>query len=268
MTTHDNPPPDPDAEPARDAWLSAALRHARDADAAPPAELSAQILRAARNAVKTPQTALPLRANPLMRWWSWLARPPIAAGFATVMVATVVGLMGWDRPLDEALPQRDAAPKTSAPAVTKRAAEAGADAKGTLDASRARDTTSAVAAAPAPAAAARVQRREETAVAGTLTIDAPEHWTWQRGAGPQTMSPALQRWLAQLERAARWAPATSAPPDDAERLQLARDGAPNATLALGTDAVWLLRDGAPPLAAPLAPEAAAALRSALDAATR
>ena len=35
--------------------------------------------------------------------WNWLARPPVAAGFASVMAATLVGLMWWDRPMDETL---------------------------------------------------------------------------------------------------------------------------------------------------------------------
>jgi hypothetical protein len=236
-----------------------------------------------------------------MRWWSWLARPPIAAGFATVMAATVVGLMWWDRPLDEAVPQRAAPALATRPAaqpsrneaakaivpaenaaqparaperVAKRETAPHADAT-SAPSPAAADTSAAAAPAPllvpAPAAAQALRRRSAEAaapLAGALAADAPERWTWQRVTGPQPMTPALQRWLAQLDRAARWAPATSAPPDDAERLRLARDGAPNATIALGTDAVWLLRDGAPPLAAPLAPEAAAALRSALDAATR
>ena len=37
-------------------------------------------------------------------FWMWLARPPVAAAFASVMAATLVGVMWWDRPLDETLP--------------------------------------------------------------------------------------------------------------------------------------------------------------------
>jgi hypothetical protein len=105
-------------EAEHDAWLREALRHAPDADAGPPAALSARILQRANAAV----AAVPAAAAPAgwlargLAAWSWLARPPVAAGFASVMLATVVGLMWWDRPLEEALPQREAA-TAAAPAA-------------------------------------------------------------------------------------------------------------------------------------------------------
>lgn len=96
----------PHDEPPRDAWLREALRHAPDADAAPSPELSAAILRQARDAVKV--AARPAASShPLLQLWLWLARPPVAAGFATVMVATLVGVMWWDKPLDETLPRSE-----------------------------------------------------------------------------------------------------------------------------------------------------------------
>ena len=93
-----------DAE--RDAWLREALRHAPDAGAAPPSVVSAAILAEARAAAArsagTP--ALPrgsvVPANPFLMLWRWLARPAVATGFASVMAATLVGLMWWDRPMD------------------------------------------------------------------------------------------------------------------------------------------------------------------------
>jgi len=112
-------------EPDRDAWLSEALRHAPDADAAPSVAVRETILRQAR----AQAAAAPKPARPASAWqrfnaaWSWLSGPRVAAGFASVMVATVVGLMWWDRPIDEALrpvepPATVAAPE-AAPAPTQ-----------------------------------------------------------------------------------------------------------------------------------------------------
>lgn len=402
----------PHDEPERDAWLSAALRHAPDASAAPPAALSETILRQARNAVKTPQPAAP--AHPLMRLWSWLARPQIAGSFATVMVAVLVGMIWWDKPLQDTLPRAEApaaspatspstapaaAPTSAAPDATTSAAPTGstteaAAAAPKADASRdtvpearrvAAPTASTDKPAPPPAARAELQkkaappaerdavrdavrggapaqpaptpfpdaapaaekRRESNAAAqqrseapaadamrdragdaatpaparaapapapapaiaaapppptpfsepaspeaslpravskaaaasGSLrsslredsersitpTIDQPERWTWQRGAAVQPMTPALQAWLAQLDRAARWQASTSAPPTAAadDVLRLWRDGALRATIQIGSDSVWLIRPGLPPQSAPLSADAAAALRATL-----
>lgn len=116
---------DDDAE--RDARLLEALRHAPDADTAPPPALSRAILQAAHEAVPA---APPSLAQRLREAWSWLARPPVAAGFASVMLASVVGLMWWDRPIEEGLrapePQIAQAPAASAAAaiVTVTAAPA------------------------------------------------------------------------------------------------------------------------------------------------
>src|SRR5205085_5592832 len=100
-----------DAE--RDAWLREALRHAPDADALPPTGVSDAILSKARAQARggAPARSRPARlgaANSLAAFWAWLARPPVAAGFASVMAATLVGLMWWDRPMDEAMPRAPA----------------------------------------------------------------------------------------------------------------------------------------------------------------
>lgn len=338
----------PHDEPPRDAWLREALRHAPDADAAPSPELSAAILRQARDAVKV--AARPAAAShPLLQLWSWLARPPVAAGFATVMVATLVGVMWWDKPLDETLPRSEppaatvaqssapapapapasiatplaAAPPRAqeeatkaAPATTARRDDARERASTerarsiASDESRARSAASAAAppppaaspapapanespakpaiadarddtavqrgtaaqgfakSAPAPApAAAPAQRRQEAATL-TPVIDQPERWTWQRGGAEQAMTPGLQRWLVQLDRAVRWQPADTAPPaDGVVVLRLWRDGALHATLQLGSDTAWLTPAGGAPVMAPLSPATAAALQAALIAAT-
>ena len=336
MTPHD--------EPARDAWLSQALQHAPDAEAAPPAALSEAILREARAAVAPPRIAAPASSmSPLLRWWSWLARPPVAAGFATVMVATLVGVMWWDRPLDAFGPQPDvpAAPAATAPMTQDKdkvaQAPAVAAAPPEQDESKAvarsepekprrlappppraaqRERAIVASRAPAPpAATGELQARTEDAApppaaaaapaptpapmsapaavadsaaksaaappaaglalrrqdAETLTplIDQPERWAWQRGAGRQAATPALQRWLAQLDRAVRWRPISGTVPAvaDGNVLQLWRDDTLRATIVLGDEAVWLTPAGRAPLMAPLSPDSAAALKSALIAAT-
>ena len=93
----------------RDAWLREALRHAPDSGALPPRELSETILASARAATRSAQGLPAHRAShmgpkhPLAAFWDWLARPSVAAGFASVLAATLVGLMWWDRPMDEML---------------------------------------------------------------------------------------------------------------------------------------------------------------------
>jgi hypothetical protein len=73
----------------RDPHLLAALRHAPDRDAAPPPEVTARILDAARAAVR------PARSRPVIfeRWIAWFARPQVGAAFATLAVATLVGVL-------------------------------------------------------------------------------------------------------------------------------------------------------------------------------
>jgi len=120
-------PLDPGArDDERDAWLREALRHAPDSSLSPPAILRDSILSQARAAVAVaavmPRDAA---ASPARRrlqsestfaaFWSWLARPPVAAGFASVMAATLVGLMWWDRPMDEAMPQPPTVSPSSSP---------------------------------------------------------------------------------------------------------------------------------------------------------
>ncbi|CAN5618687.1 hypothetical protein BH11PSE7_BH11PSE7_19110 [soil metagenome] len=115
---------EPDAE--RDAWLCEALRHAPDADVSAPPALKLRILREARSTAGLPLAApVPVQQRSASGWhriaagaaalWAALARPPVAAGFASVMVATLVGLLWWDRPMDEALPRPPL--RAEAPAV-------------------------------------------------------------------------------------------------------------------------------------------------------
>ncbi|MEO8923273.1 MAG: hypothetical protein ABI330_10700, partial [Caldimonas sp.] len=111
-------PPSAASPDERDAWLSQALRHAPDAAAGPPHALREAILAEARSAVqplrdssaRDKQATQATLTERVAAFWSWLARPPVAAGFASVMAATLVGLMWWDRPMDESM--------TSAPPAT------------------------------------------------------------------------------------------------------------------------------------------------------
>jgi hypothetical protein len=147
----------------RDAWLREALRHAPDSGAAPPSVVSATILARARAAAARPTTGAVTRrpsasTNPLLALWAWLARPPVAAGFASIMAATLVGLMWWDRPMDETSPGAPALERseaTRAPAAVAPATPAASDAATMTPTPAAVEATTA---APAPA---RAQVRRE-----------------------------------------------------------------------------------------------------------
>lgn len=115
-----------DHDDPHDAHLLAALRHAPDRDALPPAKVSARILAAARAAVRSADATRP-------HWWqrlgAWLTQPQVAAAFGTLAVASLVGVMWSTRepPLPELTPTSPsadradersiaAAPATSMPA--------------------------------------------------------------------------------------------------------------------------------------------------------
>ncbi len=160
---------DAERDSERDAWLREALRHAPDADVAAPGELSATILRQAREAAGASITSTsgaamrPARAarmHPLMLLWSWLARPPVAAGFASVMVASLVGLMWAGRPMDEALPEFK--PKASVGTAKEAAAEPTPSAITAVVLAEAPVPKASVSAAPA-AAAPRFAEKERAA---------------------------------------------------------------------------------------------------------
>lgn len=106
----------------RDAYLREALRHAPDAQLQPPSGLSAFILNEARAKARdgTPAARPPRGLGAAV--WAWLARPSVAAGFAGVMAATLVGLMWWDQPMDPALPRRPEPAAATAPAPVAPAA--------------------------------------------------------------------------------------------------------------------------------------------------
>ena len=98
-----------------DAWLREALRHAPDAQIEPPASLSEAILREARAKVRD----APARTTRPTSWWRWLTRPQVAVGFASLMVAVLVGLMWREGPPEEPAPMAlPSAPVPAAPVAT------------------------------------------------------------------------------------------------------------------------------------------------------
>lgn len=170
---------DPAAE--HDAYLRSALQHAPDATLAPSEALNQAILARARSATATsfgaavPDEALQAAERAQARaasngsargWrrlanlWAWFGQPAVATGFAGLMVATLVGVMWWDRPLDDALPQRAARP----PAV----AASWAEPPGTPDADQ------RPSAAPAAAETAERNGRDLERLRQSRSIAAPE----------------------------------------------------------------------------------------------
>ena len=210
-----------DAE--RDAWLREALRHAPDVDAAPPRGVSEAILLKARAAARgaTPRrgTSRDASAHPLMAWWDWLARPPVAAGFASVMAATLVGLMWWDRPMDEAMPRSparvsDRAPAAPSPAPTPSAAA---------------DTSPLASTAPTLAATPPASRQEAIVVAPSVPDPRPMNATENKAAVDDGTVRRRQRSAPEqvgAAEAARAEPAATPAPRSVD--SLAKERAPTA----------------------------------------
>lgn len=73
----------------RDLHLLTALRHAPDREAVPPPEVTARILAAARDAVRPAAPA----SSPWQRLARWWLQPQVGAAFATLAVATLLGVM-------------------------------------------------------------------------------------------------------------------------------------------------------------------------------
>src|SRR4030095_10130980 len=75
----------------RDAWLTQALRHAPDADDAPPSALREQILRPSRTSRRPGRRVR--AASALQGCWACLARPSVAAGLAGVTVSVLLTVL-------------------------------------------------------------------------------------------------------------------------------------------------------------------------------
>ncbi|MES2100771.1 MAG: hypothetical protein V4569_13175 [Pseudomonadota bacterium] len=216
----------------RDAWLSEALRHAPDAQAAPPSALSDAILRQARAAANVARAPANTRPKPPARspWaaaWDWFARPPVAAGFASVMVATLLGLMWWDQPMDPTIarpPALDATPPAAAPPPVTAAPQPNAPAS--------EEVAQGVAKAE-PAASKPAQRRIEAEPARRMAParerEGPEPFA-DRGtaadataAAPATPPPAAAPAAAPAPAQALRARAAAAPTAAESKAEMARD---------------------------------------------
>jgi len=194
--------------------LREALRHAPDAQVQPPPSLSALILSEARAKARDAKVPERPARHPLLALWDWFARPSVAAGFAGLMVATLVGVMWWDQPMNEALPQRPApaaAPAATAPSVA------------------APPVASAPEAAPKKAPVAEAERRAPE----------PPHAALRKSA------PAADKAAVAPAKPAAPPPAP-APPAPAAREELAAD-------AMGGAAAPPVRESAPVAALSLPP---------------
>jgi hypothetical protein len=135
------------AQPPHDPHLAAALRHAPDADEAPPPALSRAILQAAKEAARRPPAmpAAPSSAPFWQRWLErlqlWLQEPRLAGGAAVLMLAVLIGSLWGPAPDTSPVPQREALPLPAAAPKAEAPAE-----------------PLASAATPAPAAADAVQK--------------------------------------------------------------------------------------------------------------
>ena len=244
-------PPEPaghDDDLARDAHLRAALRHAPDRDARPPAELSRRILDAARAAAgPAPKTTARPAAGPWARardglaaCTAWLRHPGATAAFASLMLATVIGVMWRDGPPPETEPAHDgaapAAPST-APSASATAPAAAADRPPAR-----RDASAEVAAAGAArdAAATTAQRddddgarREAAAPRSRATAPAPSApparkaaAQEQRSAAPEAAATPAASPPAAPMAGATPAPSSVAPPDRARAAAQTQNQAP------------------------------------------
>lgn len=147
------------ADTERDAHLRRALRHAPDADLAPPPALRDLILREAQAKARegAPRAAAAGRKTPLQALWDWIGQPRFAGGLAAVMVIGFAGLLWRERPVETALPSREAvqAPAAVAPAARPAPEAAPSPSPATPTAPAAPITSPTAAAKPAPKASVR-----------------------------------------------------------------------------------------------------------------
>jgi hypothetical protein len=206
---------------ARDLHLREALRHAPDAQLQAPPELSEFILKEARAKARDPKLAGTAAPGWPRRTWDWLAHPAVATGFAGVMAATLVGLMWWDQPMDEALPRRPA--PATAPMVEK-ASPAAAPAASALVPTRPQPDAIAPAPQPEPA-------RKKAADASRST----QSGSTQPGSTAPARPSAAERDTGSatggLAEATQPAPPMAAPARAAPSLSVSADAAPEAALA-------------------------------------
>lgn len=182
----------PDIE--RDDHLRQALRHAPDADAAPPAALRELILREAQAKAREGRPAAPAAAPPWgQRLWEWIGRPRFAGALAGVMVIGFAGLLWRDRPPEEALPARVA--------VQAPAAEPAPVAQG-----KAKEVPAADVPAPAQAQAPRVEKPKPAAPAPRRADEAK-----RRDAAADSRGIVAEETTLQMPRPTAEPPPAAAP---------------------------------------------------------
>jgi hypothetical protein len=116
----------------RDAHLRAALRHAPDRETAAPAKLSEQILGAARRSVQPPSAVAPWPRrvrDRLVSALDALTRPVGATALASLVLATVIGVMWHEGDPTNALPEHAPGPDTATAARSSAAAASAARAE-------------------------------------------------------------------------------------------------------------------------------------------
>ncbi|WP_428421300.1 hypothetical protein [Methylibium sp.] len=209
MTSH---PTGGDDDPARDAHLRAALRHAPDRDARPPAELSRRILDAARAAALS---SAKTTARPATGSWArvraWLAssieglrHPGATAAFASLMLATVIGVMWRDGPPPGTEPVHESAAPAAPSTAPSASAAAPAPAADRPPARRDEPAEAAAAVAARDAAATTARRADDDGARREAAAPRP------RTTAPAPSDPPAQKAAAQEKRNA--APEAAAPP--------------------------------------------------------
>jgi hypothetical protein len=228
-------------QPPHDPHLAAALRHAPDADQAPPPALSRAILRAADEAARRPSAAgaaaplsTPLRQRWLERLQRWLQAPRLAGGAAALMLAVLIGSLWGPAPDTSPVPQRAtlpepaATPKAEAPAAT--GASAGEAAPVAADATQkaARPFTS-----PPPAATRRSSPATPAAPQRRAAVAEPVAAAPQAAAAPAAPQPLSNAAPETASAAATMAQSVAEPPSLARmhRAAVADEGAAAATAA-------------------------------------
>ena len=127
--------PAPDDDP-RDPHLLAALRHAPDRDARPPAPVTAAILGHARQAVQPARAAAPAWRAGLGAAFARLWQPAPLAAFGTLAMATLIGVMWGGQPAPDATPGLRPEQAAPVPAAPRDAAAAVGSTAAVLPASR------------------------------------------------------------------------------------------------------------------------------------
>lgn len=215
----------------RDPHLLAALRHAPDRDVAPPPEVSARILAAAREVVR------PVPAAPAWRrLGAWLVQPQVGAAFATVAVATLLGVMWGTQAPPPTAPPPQAAPQADAPSPMASPAPAPAPASATLQSPPAAEGQAAKPARRQAAAPERLAKAAE-ATAPPATPAAP-------AASPAAVPPAAAPPAAPDEARPAAATTPAAPPTRA-RSERAANPEPGAFARSQGPAPAALADAAP-----------------------